>query len=460
MNKDHKTIAAISTPPGEGGIGIIRMSGSDGLKIALSILKIPGLKGKPQPRRVYHGYVVDPQEQEKIDEVIFFYFTEPKSYTGEDVIEIQTHGGIAVLERVLQLILALGAHVAEAGEFTKRAFLNGRLDLTQAEAVMDLIQADSRESARQAMKQLDGLLGRFVRKNLNRILHIISAIEVSLDFPEDYDPLNREALAYELSDMQKELFDLAESFRQGVIIRQGLKTVIVGRPNVGKSTLLNSLLGQERAIVTAKAGTTRDVLEEQYNLDGIALRLVDTAGLHESEDEIEQLGMARTHSAMETADLILWVLDAEEDLKQEDYELAALIRGKPYIPVINKTDLNQGEALLDSLKELNLNNQPIMIAAAPGQGLEDLRQAMRKLVFSGQVKAKNTPMLTKLWHQDRVRQALKEIEACEQAVSLFLPEDCYVIHLRDAYSALASLIGEGSPEEIIQNIFAQFCVGK
>ena len=461
MIKDYQTIAAISTPPGEGGIGIIRISGSQALAIAFKVLQIPGLRGKtPKVRRVYHGYVVDQSKKEKVDEVIFFYFKNPNSYTGEDVAEIQTHGGIAVLRKTLELILAAGAVLAEAGEFTKRAFLNGRLDLTQAEAVMDLIQANSEEGAKQAMLQLDGALGRFVRKTLSRILNLIASIEVSLDFPEDYDPLDREALLAVLAEVEAELRELLSTFKQGNLVRQGLKTVIVGRPNVGKSTLLNSLLGEDRAIVTSTAGTTRDVLEEYYNLEGITLRLVDTAGLRQSQDEIEMMGIARTRSAIDTADLILWVVDAEEDLQDEDRELASLIKDKPYIPVINKTDLRHGQKIAADLKYLDLNREPVMIAAAPGQGLDDLRQAISQLVFAGKALAKNTPILTKTRHQQSVSQAMEQIAACQQAVAAYLPEDCYVIHLKDAYEALASLVGEGSYDEIIENIFAQFCVGK
>ncbi len=456
-----ETIAAISTPPGEGGIGIIRISGAQALPTAMKILRIPGLKNQTmKPRVVYHGYVMDPVAFKKVDEVICFYFQAPHSYTGEDIVEIQTHGGIVVLQNVLTMLLDQGVTAAEAGEFTKRAFLNGRLDLTQAEAVMDLIQANSSAGAAQAMNQLDGLLGRFIRKAITRILHLIASIEVSLDFPEDYDALDSDAMLQVLDDLMAQLQELADTAQQGRIIRQGLKVVIAGRPNVGKSSLLNSLLGEDRAIVTARAGTTRDVLEERLQLEGIVVRLIDTAGLHESEDEIEQLGMARTRAAIESADLVLWVMDANEVLQPEDYELAEMIRKRSMIPVMNKTDLSDGRELAESLHRLGIPHKPVFIAAAQGQGLGDLREAIRQEVFSGKAVANNQPVLTKLWHQEKVAKAMEQLLLCKTAVESHWPEDCYVIHLRDAYLALASIVGETASEDIIQTIFEQFCVGK
>ena len=461
MKNLTETVAAISTPPGEGGIGIIRISGAEALHRVQPILSLTGLKKQPmKPRMVYHGFVIDPKQNRKIDEVICFYFIAPHSYTGEDVVEIQTHGGMVVLQKVLQLLFEQGIAVAEAGEFTKRAFLNGRLDLTQAEAVMDLIQADSSAGAAQAMDQLDGLLGRFLKKVIQRILSLIAAVEVSLDFPEDYESLDHEAMQMVLEELLTQLEELIETAQQGRLVRQGLKVVIAGRPNVGKSSLLNSLLGEDRAIVTARAGTTRDVLEERLSLDGIVIRLVDTAGLHESEDEIEQLGMARTRSAINSADLILWVMDANETLQQEDYELAELIQKRPMIPVINKTDVSDGSNLLNALIQLGIQQTPVLIAAAPGQGLHLLRDAMRKAVFSGKVFGRNQPVLTRLWHQEKVSIAVAQLRACKEAIVQRWPEDCYVIHLKEAYQALASILGEVASEEIIRTIFEQFCVGK
>jgi len=461
MWNQSETVAAISTPPGEGGIGIIRISGPEALQRAQKILSLPGLKGQPiKPRQVYHGFVVDYKQNRKIDEVICFYFEAPHSYTGEEVVEIQTHGGIVVLQKVIQLLYEQGVTAAEAGEFTKRAFLNGRLDLTQAEAVMDLIQADSSAGAAQAMNQLDGLLGRFLNRIIQRILNLIAAVEVSLDFPEDYDSLDHDAMQNVLDELLLQLEELAETAQQGRLVRQGLKVVIAGRPNVGKSSLLNSLLGEDRAIVTAKAGTTRDVLEERLSLDGVVIRLVDTAGLHESEDEIEQLGMARTRSAIDSADLVLWVMDANETLQQEDYELAELIQKRPMIPVINKTDVSNGMNLMEALLKMGIQQKPVLIAAVPGQGLHHLREAMREAVFSGKVFGKNQPMLTRIWHQEKVGMAIGQLRACKEAITSQWPEDCYVIHLKEAYQALASIIGEVASDEIIRTIFEQFCVGK
>ena len=461
MWNQAETVAAISTPPGEGGIGIIRISGPEALQKAQIILSLPGLKEKQmKPRKVYHGYVVDSKQNQKVDEVICFYFKAPYSYTGEDVVEIQTHGGILVLQKVIQLLYEQGVSSAEAGEFTKRAFLNGRLDLTQAEAVMDLIQADSSAGAAQAMEQLDGLLGRFLRKAIQRILNLIASVEVSLDFPEDYDSLDHDVMQRVLEELIIQLEELAETAQQGRLIRQGIKVVIAGRPNVGKSSLLNSLLGEDRAIVTARAGTTRDVLEERLSLDGIVLRLVDTAGLHESEDEIEQLGMARTRTAIDSADLVLWVVDANETLQTEDLELLELIKKKPMIPVINKTDVSDGITLIESLSKLGVSQPPVLIAAAPGQGLHLLREAMRQAVFSGKAFSKNQPVLTRIWHKEKVTKAIEQLQACKEAIRMQWPEDCYVIHLKEAYQALASILGEVASEEIIRTIFEQFCVGK
>lgn len=455
------TIAAISTPPGEGGIGIVRLSGDHAQEIARKVLSLPGCKtGNMQPRQVYYGYIKDPVSGRCVDEVISFYFAAPHSYTGEDVVEIQTHGGIVVVQRVLQLLLQSGAVMATAGEFTKRAFLSGRLDLTQAEAVRDLIQADGIAGAAQAMEQLGGLLGRRISQLTRKFLHLIAVIEVSIDFPDDYGPLDCRELDQSLTQMANELQHLLVTADQGRMVRQGLKVVIVGRPNVGKSSLLNSLLGEDRAIVTAIAGTTRDVLEERFSLDGIVMRLVDTAGLHESVDEIEQLGMIRTRSAIETADLVLWVLDAKEALQEEDKELAGLVQNKPLLLVFNKTDLADGMDLQKELLQLGFDQKPIFVAAALGEGLEGLQDAIRQQVLAGKVVAGNEPVLTSLRHKDAVEQALRQVEACKQAVAVGLPEDCYVIHLRSAYEALAAISGELVSEDIIDTIFSQFCVGK
>ena len=455
------TIAAISTPPGEGGIGIVRLSGDHAEEIARKVLLLPGCRtGKMQPRQVYYGSVIEPLSGRCIDEVISFYFAAPHSYTGEDVVEIQTHGGIVVVQRVLQLLLQSGALLATAGEFTKRAFLSGRLDLTQAEAVRDLIQADGAAGAAQAMAQLSGLLGRRIGQLTREFLHLIAVIEVSIDFPDDYEPLDCQEFDQNLAALASDLQQLLVTADQGRILRQGLKVVIVGRPNVGKSSLLNSLLGEDRAIVTAIAGTTRDVLEERFSLDGIVMRLVDTAGLHESADEIEQLGMVRTRAAIDTADLVLWVLDAKEALQAEDRELAVLVKNRPLLLVINKTDLADGGNLRQELRQLGFEQKPIAIAAALGEGLEDLLDAIRQRVLTGRVTAGNEPILTNLRHKDAVEQALRQVEACQQAVAVGLPEDCYVIHLRSAYEALAAISGELVSEDIIDTIFSQFCVGK
>src|SRR5665647_1852616 len=455
------TITAISTPPGEGGIGIVRLSGDHAQEIAQKVLSLPGCKtGNMQPRQVYYGYLKDPASGRCVDEVISFYFAAPHSYTGEDVVEIQTHGGIVVVQRVLQLLLQSGAVLATAGEFTKRAFLSGRLDLTQAEAVRDLIQADGIAGAAQAMEQLGGLLGRRISQLTRKFLQMIATIEVSIDFPDDYGALDRREFDQSLTQLAKELQHLLVTADQGRIVRQGLKLVIVGRPNVGKSSLLNSLLGEDRAIVTAIAGTTRDVLEERFSLDGIVMRLVDTAGLHESADEIEQLGMARTRSSIETADLVLWVLDAKESLQEEDRELALLLQNKPLLLVLNKTDVADGMDLQKELLQRGFKQKPISIAATLGEGLEGLQDAIRQQVLTGKIIAGNEPILTSLRHKDAVEQALRQVEACKQAVAVGLPEDCYVINLRSAYEALATISGELVSEDIIETIFSQFCVGK
>jgi tRNA modification GTPase len=456
------TIAAISTPIGEGGIGIVRMSGPE----ALAILQKLFVKGKPtnlqspisniqSPNYLHYGHIVDPETSEVIDEVLVSYMKAPRTYTRQDVAEINCHGGIAPLRRILEFCLRRGARLASPGEFTLRAFVNGRIDLAQAEAVLDIVRAKTEAGLRVAVGQLEGRLSDQVRALRAQLIDVLAYLEATIDFEEDEIP--ERDIAPDLEGVRRQLEKLLAQADRGIIYRQGIRTAIVGRPNVGKSSLLNALLRTSRAIVTPIPGTTRDTLEETLNLQGIPLVLVDTAGIvAKTEDVIEQLGIERSRRALAQADLALLVIDRSEPLTEADRQIAGLAAGKTAILVVNKIDLPQAGCGFDIMPGATR----VEISALTGEGLEELEEAIVEVVFSGQVLASDEPLVSSPRHKDILKRALDHVVSAQDAHAQGMPADFVAIDLTSAVNALGEITGETATEDLLETIFSEFCVGK
>ncbi|MDH4137757.1 MAG: tRNA uridine-5-carboxymethylaminomethyl(34) synthesis GTPase MnmE [Anaerolineae bacterium] len=463
------TIAAISTPIGEGGIGIVRMTGPLAADILSRIFcpgrKRPGTSGERQgespyplsliPYHLHYGHVVDPQSEETVDEVLVSYMPAPRTYTCEDVVEINCHGGVVPLRRVLELTLRHGARLAQPGEMTLRAFLNGRIDLAQAEAVLDIVQAKTEASLRVAVEQLGGRLSNEIRVMRAFLMDVLAYLEATIDFEEDEIPF--QDIGPSLREAIERLEKLLANADRGIIYRQGVRTAIVGRPNVGKSSLLNALLRTSRAIVTPIPGTTRDTLEETVNLKGIPLVLVDTAGITaKTDDAIEKLGIERSRAALAQADLALLVIDGSEPLQSADSEIADLVGDKPAIVVINKVDLTQraeSDGLLPQADRVSLS-------ALTGQGLEKLEEAIVETVFSGRVMTADEPLVSSSRHKDLLAQALDHLKAAEGSHDEGMAADFVAVDLTAAVDALGEITGETATEDLLETIFAKFCIGK
>jgi len=464
------TIAAISTPLGEGGIGIVRLSGPDARTILLRLFRpntrsprladgqaIPNTQYPPltpRPRYLTYGHIIDPADGSVVDEVLAVYMPGPHTYTREDVVEIQAHGGPLPLRRILELVLRQGARLAEPGEFTLRAFLHGRLDLAQAEAVLDVVRARTEAGLRAAVSQLEGRLSGQVRRVRRVLLDALAYLEASIDFTEDEIP--PQDLTPVLSESAAQLEALLARADEGMILRQGVRTAIVGRPNVGKSSLLNALLRSERAIVTPIPGTTRDTVEESVNLGGVAFVLVDTAGIVETQDLVERLGVERSRRALAHADLALLVVDGSQPLTDADREIAALVGHRPAILVVNKRDLppaTLGDALLPHAPRVE-------VSALTGLGLTELEKKMTELVLAGRVISSDALLVTNPRHKAALARALDAVRAAGQAYSEGLPADLVSIQVTTAVHALGEITGETASEELLETIFANFCVGK
>jgi len=452
------TIAAISTPIGEGGIGIVRLSGPDALAIVQSIF----LRGKGrtaarplQPYHLHYGHIVDPATGQTLDEVLVAYMPAPWTYTRQDVVEINCHGGIVPLRKVLELCLRHGARLAGPGEFTLRAFLNGRIDLAQAEAVLDIVRAKTAASLRVAVDQLDGRLSDEIRQVRAQMLDVLSWLEASVDFAEDEIP-SRD-IGPDLERIQEKLERLLSTAEQGIIYRQGVRTAIVGRPNVGKSSLLNALLRTSRAIVTPIPGTTRDTLEETLNLQGVPLVLVDTAGItSDTADVVERLGIERSRAALAQADLALFVVDGSEPLTEADHDIAALLNDKPGLLVINKSDLPQAVNVEGFLPHL----PRVHISALTGEGLDALEKAIVEAVFSGRVLASDALLVSNPRHKNALQRAHEHVVAARQTYAQGLPADFVSIDVTAAINALGEITGETLHEDLLETIFSNFCIGK
>lgn len=454
------TITAIATAPGEGGIGIIRISGEKSLQVAQSIFK--SKSGKMikdyNARTLIYGTVVD--NEKVIDEVLVAYMKGPNSYTAEDVIEINCHGGFISVKKILELILSKGVRLAEAGEFTKRAFLNGRIDLSQAEAIIDVIKSKTDMAHEVAQSQLEGSLAKKIKDLRMNVTEVLAHLEVSIDFAEEdveeitYQTLEEKAL--ELRNEIKKLYDTAES---GKILRDGLKTVIVGKPNVGKSSLLNSILGENRAIVTDIAGTTRDVIEEFVNIKGIPLKIVDTAGIRETEDVVEKIGVEKSRESFSTADLVIMVLDASRKLSEEDMEILESLKNKKTIVLLNKMDL-EPQIELEKIEEFVNSEDIIKISALKHQGIEELQDKIEAMVYHGSVKNSSNLMITNSRHKDALFKAYESINDAISAIEQRMPYDFIEVDFKNIWDYLGYINGDTVREDLLDTIFANFCIGK
>ena len=452
------TIAAISTPLGEGGIGMIRISGEDARETAHQIFRSSRCDLRTSPGyTAYYGRVVMPGREETIDEAVALVFAGPASYTGEDVVELSVHGGVYVVRQVLRAALAAGARLAQPGEFTRRAYLNGKLDLTQAESVMQMISAQGEDALRAARSGREGAVSRRVRGLKERLLAVSAALAAWADYPdEDIPALQSQTLVRELSAISADLLALLSTYDGGRVLREGVETVIAGRPNVGKSTLMNLLTGCQRSIVTPVAGTTRDVVEETVLLGDLRLRLADTAGLRQTDDLVESIGVGRTRERLAAAGLILAVFDASLPLEQEDRELLALLSGRPAVAVINKTDLSPR---LD-LEEIQQAGAPVVqIAAGVGRGLEELREAVKQVVGLNGVDPA-AGILASERQRDCAVQAQAGVAQALAALELGATLDAVSVCLDDALQALLSLTGERVTTAVTDEVFKRFCVGK
>ncbi|HEL0614373.1 TPA: tRNA uridine-5-carboxymethylaminomethyl(34) synthesis GTPase MnmE [Streptococcus equi subsp. zooepidemicus] len=456
ITKEFDTIAAISTPLGEGAIGIVRLSGTKALDIAKSIFKGKDLTTVAS-HTLNYGHIIKPSTGEVIDEVMVSVMLAPKTFTREDVIEINTHGGIAVTNDILQLLIKQGARMAEPGEFTKRAFLNGRIDLTQAEAVMDLIRAKTDKAMSIAIKQLDGSLSQLISDTRQEILNTLAQVEVNIDYPEydDVEEMTTALLRDKTREFQTLLEQLLRTAKRGKILREGLSTAIIGRPNVGKSSLLNTLLREDKAIVTDIAGTTRDVIEEYVNIKGIPLKLVDTAGIRETDDLVEQIGVERSKKALQEADLVLLVLNASEKLTEQDKALLALSQDSNRIILLNKTDLEQ------VIEKDQLPEEAIPISVLQNQNIDLIEDRINQLFFdhTGLIEQDAT-YLSNARHISLIEQAVQSLEAVNEGLALGMPVDLLQIDLTRAWEILGEITGDAAPDELITQLFSQFCLGK
>jgi tRNA modification GTPase len=460
MNFDD-TIAAISTAIGEGGIGIVRMSGPDSLKILNKVFKSAKNKDTLEMKSytLRYGYVVDPKSGETIDEVIVSYMKAPNTYTREDVVEINCHGGIISVKKILMTLLNNGARLAEPGEFTKRAFLNGRIDLSQAEAVIDLIRAKTDESMKIALEQSQGKLSNEIKKLMNKLLGVLAHIEAAVAFPEeDIEDVVSKSVRNITENVKNEINRLIEGADTGKILREGLNTIIVGKPNVGKSSLLNVLLQEKRAIVTDIPGTTRDVIEEYINIKGIPVKLVDTAGIRNTHDVVEAIGVQKSKEYIDKADLIIFMVDSSRPLEDEDKEIIDMIKDKKCIVVINKIDLPL-KADVDYIKSIFGENSLVKASVSIEKGVEEIKQKIVDLVYEGKVSAKDV-YITNVRHKDILMKAVESLNAGIEALDNGMPIDFASIDFKDAYLKLGEITGDTVAEDIIDRIFADFCIGK
>ncbi|UXR56168.1 tRNA uridine-5-carboxymethylaminomethyl(34) synthesis GTPase MnmE [Staphylococcus schleiferi] len=446
---------------GEGAIGIVRLSGLDAVEIADKLYKgRKQLKDVPT-HTINYGHIIDPKTQEVVEEVMVSVLRAPRTFTREDIVEINCHGGILTINRVLELTMTYGARMAEPGEYTKRAFLNGRIDLSQAEAVMDFIRSKTDRASKVAMNQIEGRLSDLIKKQRQSILEVLAQVEVNIDYPEydDVEEATSELLLERAQEIKNEIQKLLDTGVQGKIMREGLSTVIVGKPNVGKSSMLNNLIQDNKAIVTEVAGTTRDVLEEYVNVRGVPLRLVDTAGIRETEDIVERIGVERSRKALSEADLILFVLNNNEPLTEEDRKLYEVVKTSDAIVIINKTDLTP-RLDRDEVKAMVGSMPVIETSMLEQQGIDELEIQIRDLFFGGEVQSQDMTYVSNSRHISLLKQAKKTIQDAIDAAEMGIPMDMIQIDLTRTWELLGEIIGESASEELIDQLFSQFCIGK
>ncbi len=459
----NDTIAAISTPFGTGGIGIVRVSGPAALEIAARIFRSKRQFCEIGSHTVTHGKIVDPADGRILDDVLVIKMKAPNTFTAEDTVEISCHGGIVVLKSVLSLVLRQGARAAGPGEFTRRAFINGKMDLAQAEAVIDLINSKTDEGSRAAADQLEGRLSARISSARKKLIALIAHIEAVLEYPEyDIEELTAEKIQEEVKTVKKELAGIAAGYDRGRLIREGLTAAIVGKPNAGKSSLMNALSGGERAIVTDVPGTTRDVIEEYINVNGIPVRLLDTAGIRTTSDPVESIGVERAKNAASSADLVIVVLDAQTGILPEDKEIIRSVGMKKRIIIINKTDISEDRSIVEMKRQLaTLGEIPVIIASMlDGTGLDELFEGISGLFLEGAIEQNNEVLVTNARHKQLLDTAIKSLDAAENAHTGGLPLDFVTIDIKECADALGQITGESVSEDVLQEIFSRFCIGK
>ncbi|SHN33113.1 tRNA uridine-5-carboxymethylaminomethyl(34) synthesis GTPase MnmE [Gracilibacillus kekensis] len=458
MEKD--TIAAISTPIGEGAIAIVRLSGEEAITISNKLFEGKDLK-QVDSHTIHYGKMIDPKTDEMMEEVMVSVMRAPKTFTKEDVVEINCHGGLASVNRLLEHVLLYGARLAEPGEFTKRAFLNGRIDLSQAEAVMDLIRAKTDKAMNIALKQLDGKLSKLVHQLRQKLIETVAHVEVNIDYPEydDVEEMSHQMLRDRTQEVYQEVEKLLSMAKQGKILREGIATAIIGRPNVGKSSLLNAFVQETKAIVTDIPGTTRDVIEEYVNVRGIPLRLVDTAGIRETEDIVERIGVERSRQALKESDLILLVLNYGEELTEEDRNLFKAVEGLEYIVIVNKTDLD-AKLDVEEVKQLAANQKVITTALIEDKGMNALEEAIADTFFEGELDTGDLSYVSNVRHIQLLQQTLTALSDAVEAMDAEMPIDLVQIDVTRAWELLGEIVGDTLQDSLIDQLFSQFCLGK
>ena len=450
------TIAAISTAPGIGGIGIIRMSGKESFDILKKIF-VPVSNTPEKGYSIKYGKIYDGDEI--VDEVLVSYFIAPKSYTTENMCEINSHGGMVVMKRILDLCLKNGADLAEPGEFTKRAFLNGRIDLTQAEAVIDVINSKTEKEAKSSMNQLEGNLSKRIKEIRDDLISGMADIDVSIDYPEyDIEEVTNLNISDILVRNKKRLEELENSFSNGKILREGIKTAIIGRPNAGKSSLLNLLLNEERAIVTEIEGTTRDTIEEFISLGGVSFKIIDTAGIRETDDTVEKIGVQKAIDIAKDSDLIIAIFDITKKLTEEDKKILEILKDKKSIIILNKIDLNQ--IGVDKKIFEKYSNNIVTISTKTQEGVPELLDMMQKLVVTEEIKNDGELLVINSRHKALVHKAIMSLEKAEETLTMGMPVDVVAIYIKEILEKLGKITGETVTDDIISEIFSKFCLGK
>lgn len=454
------TITAISTPTGEGAIAIVRLSGPEAISIAAALFQGKNLNNVDS-HTIHYGKIIDPKTNEQAEEVMVSVMRAPKTFTREDIVEVNCHGGMVAVNRVLEIVLSKGARLAEPGEFTKRAFLHGRIDLSQAEAVMDLIRAKTDKAMSVALKQMDGRLSGLIQQLRQELLETVAHVEVNIDYPEydDVEEMSHDMLREKTKEVHTEIEKLLEVAKQGKILREGLATAIIGRPNVGKSSLMNTLVQENKAIVTEVPGTTRDTIEEYVNVRGVPLRLIDTAGIRDTEDIVEKIGVERSRQVLKESDLILFVLNYNEILTAEDRNLFEAIQGLEYIVIINKTDLPQ-KLNLEIVHELAGDSPIVTTSLIVEEGINELESAIAQTFFSGEIDTGDLTYVSNVRHIQLLKQAAQALEDAMDSLDIAMPLDIIQIDVTRTWELLGEIIGDTASDGLIDQLFSQFCLGK